>query len=62
MKIKHKIVAVFILSVFISVIVFAGTFYNLLDKGYLSGITPEEMRQASENVVNLIESNDITRN
>lgn len=61
MKIKHKIVAVFILSVFISVIVFAGTFYNLLDKGYLSGITPEEMRQASENVANLIESNDITR-
>ena len=58
MKIKHKIGALFILSIFISVLVFAATFYNLINKGYLSGITPDEMRQANEKTASLIETSN----
>lgn len=58
MKIKHKIVGLFILAVFISVIVFSATFYNLMNKGYLAGITPSEMRNANEEVAYDIEMNN----
>lgn len=48
MKIKHKVVTVFILSIFISVIVFSVTVYALLNKGYFSGLSPREMNQVLE--------------
>lgn len=54
MKIKYKTIGLFILSIFISVIIFLLTTYGLLNKGYFSGITPEIMKQVSQEVVTSI--------
>ena len=54
MKIKYKMIGLFILSIFISVIIFLLTTYGLLNKGYFSGITPEIMKQVSQEVVSSI--------
>lgn len=51
MKIKYKIIAVFILSILISVIVFLAITYGLLNEGYFSGLTSEDMNEAIEQVV-----------
>lgn len=47
-------IGLFILSIFISVIIFLLTTYGLLNKGYFSGITPEIMKQVSQEVVSSI--------
>ena len=55
MKIKYKIIGLFILSIIISVLVFSVTFYQLLDHGYLAGVTPDKMLITSEKVASSIE-------
>jgi len=68
MKIKYKMIGLFILSIFISVIIFSLATYGILNKGYLSGLTPQAMKGALEEVAqsldktaNRVEENEIKK-
>jgi len=58
MKIKYKVMILFIFSIFISVIVFLLTAYVLLNKGYWSGITPEDIDSATRKIISEMNQNN----
>lgn len=61
MKIKYKIIGLFVLSIIISVLVFSITFYYLLDKGYLAGVSPDKMLGANEQVAAQIDNKQLEK-